>query len=67
MGKVSASIYVSIDGVMEEPAWTGPFWNEELANFLFRVAPCSRVGHLGFANHRNPGWRVRTSIASACG
>jgi len=24
-------MYVSLDGVVENPAWTAPFWNDELA------------------------------------
>ena len=26
-------IIVSMDGVMEEPAWTAPYFNEEVAKF----------------------------------
>ena len=28
MRKVKLAMYVSVDGVVESPAWTGPFWNE---------------------------------------
>ncbi len=31
MRKVVAAEYLSLDGVMEEPAWTMPYWNDELA------------------------------------
>lgn len=31
MGKVVAAEYLSLDGVMEEPAWAMPYWNDELA------------------------------------
>ncbi|MGO4690670.1 dihydrofolate reductase family protein [Glaciibacter sp. 2TAF33] len=33
MGKVIAVEYLSLDGVMEEPAWSGPFFNDEVAAF----------------------------------
>lgn len=35
MGKVIMSEYVSLDGAMEEPAWTMPYWNDEIAKFKF--------------------------------
>lgn len=31
MRKVVLSVYVTLDGVMEHPAWTAPFWSDELA------------------------------------
>jgi dihydrofolate reductase len=38
--RVVLAEYVSLDGVMEEPSWTAPFWNDELAAYqrdqLFR-------------------------------
>ena len=33
MGKIIVSMYLSLDGVMEEPAWTAPYFNEEVAKF----------------------------------
>lgn len=33
MRKVVVTEFVSLDGVMEEPAWTMPFFNEEYARF----------------------------------
>jgi dihydrofolate reductase len=33
MGRVIAVEYLSLDGVMEEPAWSGPFFNDEVAAF----------------------------------
>ena len=32
MRRIKLAIYVSLDGVVENPAWTGPFWNDELSN-----------------------------------
>jgi dihydrofolate reductase len=36
MGKVVAVEYVTLDGVFEEPAWSGPYFNEELAGWQAR-------------------------------
>jgi dihydrofolate reductase len=33
MGKVVAVEYTSLDGVFEEPAWSGPYFNEELSGW----------------------------------
>jgi dihydrofolate reductase len=35
MGKIVAVEYVSLDGVMEEPSWSGPYFNEELQKFQY--------------------------------
>jgi dihydrofolate reductase len=39
MRKLKLAMYVSLDGVVEDPAWTGRFWNEELSdlqeNYLY--------------------------------
>src|SRR6266516_4725756 len=48
-------MYVSLDGVVEDPAWTGPFWNEQLsmlqADYLFasEALLLGRVTYEGFA------------------
>lgn len=48
-------MYVSLDGVVEEPAWTGPFWNEQLAHmqeeYLYSsdALVLGRVTYEGFA------------------
>ena len=31
MRKLTAVLYLTLDGVMENPAWTGPYFNDELA------------------------------------
>jgi len=55
MRKVIVSEYVSLDGVVEEPAWTMPFWNDEIAKFKFDELFASdalllgRVTYQGFA------------------
>jgi len=33
MSDVVAVEYLSVDGVMEDPAWSGPFFNDEVAQF----------------------------------
>lgn len=35
MGTIVAVEYVSLDGVMEEPGWSGPYFNEELQRFQY--------------------------------
>jgi dihydrofolate reductase len=35
MGSIVAVEYVSIDGVMEAPAWSGPYFNDELQRFQY--------------------------------
>lgn len=35
MRKIIVSEFLSLDGVMEEPRWTAPFWNDEIAAFKF--------------------------------
>lgn len=55
MGKVVAAEYVSLDGVMEEPSWTMPYFNEELGqaqrDLLFEsdALLLGRVTYEGFA------------------
>jgi len=35
MRKIVVSEFVSLDGVMEDPGWTMPYWNNEIAKFKF--------------------------------
>ncbi len=55
MRKVHVAEYLSLEGVMEEPAWTGQFWNDELAKFQYDQLFASdalllgRVTYQGFA------------------
>ncbi len=55
MRKLVVAEYVSLDGVMEEPAWTGPYFNEEMAKFQVDLLFASdalllgRVTYEGFA------------------
>lgn len=55
MRKVVVSEFLSLDGVMEEPKWTFPYWNDEIARFkhdeLFgsEALLLGRVTYEGFA------------------
>jgi dihydrofolate reductase len=55
MRKLKLAMYVSLDGVVEDPAWTGPFWNDELSDlqaaYLFSsdALVLGRVTYEGFA------------------
>jgi dihydrofolate reductase len=55
MRKLKLAMYVSLDGVIEEPSWTGPFWNDELsdsqAEYLYAsdALVLGRVTYEGFA------------------
>jgi hypothetical protein len=37
--QLKLAMYVSVDGVVEDPAWTGPYWDDRLsplqADYLF--------------------------------
>jgi dihydrofolate reductase len=55
MRMIVVSMYVSLDGVVEEPAWTAPYWNDEISKFkydeLFEsdALLLGRVTYQGFA------------------
>lgn len=33
MGKIIVAMYLTLDGVMESPSWTAPYWEEELSEY----------------------------------
>jgi hypothetical protein len=35
MRKIVVSEFLSLDGVRENPAWTAPYWNDEIARFKY--------------------------------
>lgn len=35
MSKIVALTYLTLDGVMENPSWTGPFWNDEHNKYAY--------------------------------
>lgn len=55
MRKLVVTEFVSLDGIMEAPAWTFPYWNDEIANFKGEESEASdalllgRVTYQGFA------------------
>lgn len=55
MRKLIAATYLSLDGVMEDPRWTAPYWNDELQELqrtlLFEsdALLLGRVTYQGFA------------------
>ncbi len=66
MSKLIVTEFLSLDGVMEDPSWTFPYWNDETA--AFKAAETSaneslligRVTYEGFA----AAWPQRTDEAS---
>jgi hypothetical protein len=67
MRKIKLAMYVALDGVVENPAWTGPFWNDELAtpqhNYLFAsdALLLGRVIYEGFA----AAWPKMTGVGTS--
>jgi len=55
MAKVVLSEYISLDGVIENPAWTAPYWSDQVAKFKYDELFSSdalllgRVTYQGFA------------------
>ena len=55
MRKVIVTEFLSLDGVMEEPSWTVPYWNDDIARFKWEELFASdalllgRVTYQGFA------------------
>jgi dihydrofolate reductase len=55
MRTLKLAMYVSLDGVVEGPSWTGPFWNDQLADLQAEYLYSSdalvlgRVTYEGFA------------------
>jgi len=62
MRKLVVSEFISLDGVVEEPSWTLPYWNDEIAQFKYDELFSSdallvgRVTYQGFA----AAWPSRT-------
>ncbi|MEV4170480.1 dihydrofolate reductase family protein [Nonomuraea sp. NPDC049709] len=47
MSKLVSVIYISMDGVVEEPAWSAPFWNDDHGKFQAGQLSQSRALLLG--------------------
>lgn len=53
MSKVVVVTYITMDGVVEDPAWTGPFWNDEHAKYQNGQLRASRALLLGRATYES--------------
>jgi dihydrofolate reductase len=66
MRKLVVTEFLSLDGVMEAPMWTFPYWNDEIAAFKGEESTASdalllgRVTYEGFAE----AWPARTDVES---
>jgi dihydrofolate reductase len=66
MRKLIVTAFLSLDGVMENPMWTFPYWNDEIAAFKGEETSANeplllgRVTYQGFA----ASWPQRTDEAS---
>lgn len=55
MRKITVTEFLSLDGVMENPSWTMPYWNDQIAQFKGEETSASdalllgRVTYQGFA------------------
>lgn len=55
MRRVVVTEFMSLDGVIEEPAWTAPYWNDDIALFKGSEQDTSdalllgRITYQGFA------------------
>jgi dihydrofolate reductase len=62
MRNIVVAEFLSLDGIMEEPAWTFPYWNDEIAKFKYDelfagdAHLLGRVTYQGFA----AAWPSRT-------
>lgn len=62
MGKVIVSEFVSLDGVVENPSWTAPYWSDQIGEYKYAELFASdalllgRVTYQGFAE----AWPDRT-------
>lgn len=67
MRKLVVTMFVSLDGVIENPAWTAPYWSDEIAAFKGEEMQASdalllgRVTYEGFAQ----AWPNRTDDPGA--
>jgi dihydrofolate reductase len=65
MRKIVVVTYLSLDGVMEQPAWSMPYWGEELWNFQRENLFCSDALLLGRTTYEEfkQVWSSRTDEA----
>ncbi|MEI6291620.1 MAG: dihydrofolate reductase family protein [Chloroflexota bacterium] len=62
MNKLIAAEFLSLDGVMEDPSWTMPYWNDEIANYKFDELFSSEAHLLGRVTYEGfaAAWPGRT-------
>ncbi|MGR4884886.1 dihydrofolate reductase family protein [Streptomyces sp. LARHCF249] len=67
MRKVIASVFISVDGVFEDPSWSMPFWNEEAAEFAGKQLAAADALLLGRVTYEGmaPAWTARAEGADA--
>ncbi|MEU9035588.1 dihydrofolate reductase family protein [Streptomyces sp. NPDC048352] len=65
MRKVIASVFVSVDGVFEDPSWSMPFWNSEAAKFADEQLAAADALLLGRVTYEGmaPAWMARAEGA----
>jgi hypothetical protein len=61
MRKVVFSMFISLDGVVEDPAWTTPYWNDEIVIFKLNGLFSTDILLLGRTTY--PGERLFTEGA----
>lgn len=49
--RVVVAEFLSLDGVMEEPSWTAPYWNDEIAAFKGEETAAAEALLLGRVTH----------------
>ena len=59
MRKVVVTMFVSLDGVMEDPAWTFPYWNDEIAKYRLDELFASDALLLGRVTYTERGHKLR--------
>jgi dihydrofolate reductase len=62
MRKIVVTEFLSLDGVMEEPGWTVPYWNDEIAKFKYDELFASDAQLLGHVTYKGfaAAWPSRT-------
>ncbi|MFE9636661.1 dihydrofolate reductase family protein [Streptomyces sp. NPDC006463] len=65
MRKVIASVFISLDGVVENPSWSMPFWNEAAEKFAGEQLAASDALLLGRITYEGmaPAWTARAEGA----
>ncbi|MEU9716909.1 dihydrofolate reductase family protein [Streptomyces sp. NPDC047976] len=67
MRKVIASVFISVDGVFEDPSWSMPFWNAEAEEFAGKQLAAADALLLGRVTYEGmaPAWTARAEGADA--